>query len=344
MKKNKILEGLLYWFVSGMMLYFVFSYNYYDQQLRALIVIIATVISALLSLLINRVLIPSFLFRERNFLFFYLVLFSFLVTILLNYTFFYFIILNSALKFKIHALPGNRDVLLLLSGSYLVTLFASFTYFTKESNRRRMENERLMILKNEVETKLRETRLKYLKAQIHPHFLFNMLNNVYGLSIEKSPAAPEAILKLSELLEFLLYESERSRIKLSEEVRFINNYVSLEQIRYDNRLSFNITTEGNQEELEIAPLLLFPFVENAFKHSYHSEGGINISVLLRANSDYVLLEVKNSLGENLNRNRAGGIGLKNIEERLKTEYPGRYVLKAERTEREYSISLKINLH
>ncbi len=108
--------------------------------------------------------------------------------------------------------------------------------------------------------------LKLLKAQLHPHFLFNTLNNLYSHTLEFSPKSPEIVLKLSALLRFMIYESNVPKIPLTKEIELLQNYVSLEQLRYGDRLEMSISISGEIEKYQIAPLLLLPFLENAFKH------------------------------------------------------------------------------
>ncbi len=116
------------------------------------------------------------------------------------------------------------------------------------------------------ELKLKEAELKLLKAQIHPHFLFNTLNNLYGLTLEKSDEAPDLVLRLSDILDYILYRCDEKYVPLTEEINMIKNYLEIEKIRYSEKLSLETNFPDKTSAFKIAPLILLPFIENAFKH------------------------------------------------------------------------------
>lgn len=167
-----------------------------------------------------------------------------------------------------------------------------------------------------------ETELNFLKAQINPHFLFNTLNNIYSLARKKSDETPELILKLSKLFRFVLYETQSKKITISQEVQFLNDYIELEKVRYKDRLSVLFEYQIDNENTLIAPLILIPIVENAFKHGGSeaiSKGFIKI--FLKLNNNKLFFDVKNSFEkETINENQSG-IGLKNLKRQLELMYP-----------------------
>ncbi len=167
-----------------------------------------------------------------------------------------------------------------------------------------------------------ETELNFLKAQINPHFLFNTLNNIYSLSLKKSDEAPIVVLKLSKLLRFVLYETQNKTITIAKEIQFLNDYIELEKIRYNNRLTINFEYQADDMNALIAPLILVPFVENAFKHGASetiATGFIQINLHLKENE--LSFAVKNSFENDIDKGSNDGIGLKNLRRQLELLYP-----------------------
>jgi sensor histidine kinase YesM len=195
--------------------------------------------------------------------------------------------------------------------------------------------------------------LQLLKAQVHPHFLFNSLNNIYSFAIEGSPRAPEMIKKLSGLLHYMLYDCKKALVPLSKELNMIRDYISLEKIRYGDRLNLEVNipdipteTNGGAHTL-IAPLLLIPFVENSFKHGtskVQSKPKVILNITLK---DSILLfrliNTKPEKGTGITGVTNHGLGLKNVRKRLELIYPGLHELRISEQDINYSIMLKINL-
>ena len=165
-----------------------------------------------------------------------------------------------------------------------------------------------------------ETELKFLRNQTNPHFLFNTLNNIYALTRKKSDQAPEIVMKLSKLLRFMLYESGKGMITMAEEIRMINDYLDLERIRYNNRLNITFTQSIDQEQYPVAPLLLMPFVENAFKHGV-SETRFDsyVHMDLRLQQGMLTFTVENNR-EHEGNNSQHKIGLGNVRRQLELMY------------------------
>ncbi|WP_199121006.1 histidine kinase [Pedobacter sp. ASV28] len=192
-------------------------------------------------------------------------------------------------------------------------------------------------------------KLVLLQAQIHPHFLFNTLNNLYALSLNKSDDAPGVVLELAQILRHILYECNEGKISLARELEVIEKYIYLERIRYENRLEINFHIEGKTGEYQIEPLFLLPLVENAFKHGINrmEEGWITINVEVKhglfifkiANSKP--LEEHNQLQQ---KRRYGNIGLDNIKKRLKILYPKKHKLKIFSEPEDFIVILKIYMN
>lgn len=193
-----------------------------------------------------------------------------------------------------------------------------------------------------------DAELKLLKAQIHPHFLFNTLNNLYALTLQNSPKSSEVVLKLSNLLDYMLYECNVPRVPLTKEIKQIQNYIGLEQLRYDDRLEVAFTSTGNLANKQIPPLLILPFVENAFKHgvSMESEHAF-ITIDISVRGDVMSLKVENSKNEDEQSARQAsytkGIGLKNVRRRLDLLYNDNYDLQIFDEDDSFLVVLRLNL-
>lgn len=199
--------------------------------------------------------------------------------------------------------------------------------------------------KNLIRQKL-EAELRFLRAQTNPHFLFNTLNNIYALARKKSELTADAVMRLSKLLRFMLYESGRKRISLADEMKVLEDYVELQKIRYDERLTIYFEGEIDDEKQHIAPLILLPFIENAFKHGA-SEARLRayIHIILRLEKGMLYFSVENSK-EPGNRPVAGpdgNIGYANVQRQLELIYR-EYDLKTDNTEERYLVELTINLN
>jgi LytS/YehU family sensor histidine kinase len=190
-----------------------------------------------------------------------------------------------------------------------------------------------------------EAELKFLKAQIHPHFLFNTMNNLYTLSLKQSKKVPEIIEKLSDLLRYMAYEVSHPRVALADEIEQLKNYMALEKLRYGDKLELSFTVNGKIDEVKIAPLLLLPFVENSFKHGVSGKLGSSwITISLLIDQDRLHFKVENSQPTGIN-DEAGytkGIGLKNVKRRLELIYKDQYDLRIV-NEDTHLVVLKIKL-
>ena len=170
-----------------------------------------------------------------------------------------------------------------------------------------------------------ETELKYLKAQINPHFLFNGLNTIFGFINKNNQQAKDALLQFSDLLRYNLYEADVDKIDLVKEAGYIENYVAIQRARSDSNLKINLTIDIKDNEVKIAPLLFVPFIENAFKYASRDENNDNlIKISLVQEKDIILFECKNSFENSASENK--GIGLQNVKRRLDLLYKDLYIL------------------
>ena len=189
-----------------------------------------------------------------------------------------------------------------------------------------------------------ETELKFLRAQINPHFLFNTLNNIYALARKKSDSTPDVVLKLSKLLRFMLYESGNRFISIADELKVLEDYIELEKIRFNQRLKLTIVKSIDDETQKIAPLILLPFVDNAFKHGVSEtrfDSFINIRIQLEQGR--LQLMVENSKENTEGTDNGGQIGLRNVQRQLELMYPDHQLVILDEPAI-FRITLTINLH
>jgi LytS/YehU family sensor histidine kinase len=194
-----------------------------------------------------------------------------------------------------------------------------------------------------------ETELMFLKTQISPHFFFNTLNNIYSLAIEKSDKTPKIILKLSDLMRYLLYETKPKRQRLEKEIMCIQDYLDLERIRYGENLEINMDISGDISDKKIAPILLLSFVENSIKHGANKNiGKIKIDIDFQIKEDFLYFKISNPIPaiskyQNSIENQ-GGIGLDNVKKRLALGYKkNQYKLDIEQNEKLYIVNFKIKV-
>lgn len=194
----------------------------------------------------------------------------------------------------------------------------------------------------EKEKQYLETELNFLKTQINPHFFFNTLNNLYSLTLKKSDLAPEVVLKLSDLMSYMLYESNTPKTPLDKEISYLRNYIDVERLRFGQRLEVSFEVSGPTEQAHIPPMILILFVENSFKHgTRHIIHNLTISITLQVTDGYLYFEVKNPVGQNPSGSEQAGIGLKNAIRRLDLLYGEQYTLNTQIENNTYIASLKI---
>lgn len=185
--------------------------------------------------------------------------------------------------------------------------------------------------------------LQLLKAQVHPHFLFNTLNNIYSFSLEDSPKTPELILKLSSLLSYMLYDCKIEEVRLEKELDIMKNYIDLEKERYGTKIDISWSVEGEIRDKFISPLLILPFLENAFKHGASEQIGkpwLGVDISVKHNT--LRCKIANSKDENVPHSQ-NGIGINNVKKRLEFIYPGNHELKINDEGNFFVVSLVVRL-
>ncbi|HTD99408.1 MAG TPA: sensor histidine kinase [Mucilaginibacter sp.] len=224
-------------------------------------------------------------------------------------------------------------------GSALTSIFFLFLstalkfgidWFLNERIQRDLENQRL------------SAELAFLKSQINPHFLFNSLNSIYSLAYQKSDTTPEAILKLSEIMRYMLYESNDNKVELSKELQYLQNYIDLQKIRFGNKAFVDFKITGEVGGQKIVPLLLIAFIENAFKHGVANDPEAPIRLLINLDGTKLHFYMENKK-HTMNRDTEGGIGLNNVKRRLDLLYPGKYTLDIKDDPNMYTCELSLVL-
>lgn len=205
------------------------------------------------------------------------------------------------------------------------------------------------LIRSNIERQLREARaataqsrseLQLLQSQLSPHFLFNTLNNLYGISITQQEKVPGLLLKLADLLRYAVYDTKEMFVPVEDEIAYINNYIDFEKIRIGSRLVLNAAING--EGIKIAPMLLIVFIENAFKHAKNSaDERIFIDILLKVEDSRLLFNIRNSKGVAEDACKSSGLGLVNVKKRLELLYPEQYQLEIQATEAFYEVTLKL---
>ncbi|MFT3826684.1 MAG: histidine kinase [Chitinophagaceae bacterium] len=200
--------------------------------------------------------------------------------------------------------------------SYISCLFGLLVYFimaSQKAERERKETEKAKV----------QAELSFLRSQVNPHFLFNTINDIYALTYQKSDLAPEALLKLSGILRYMLYEGNRDLVSLQKELEYMEDYIALQRIGHKDQLQLLTNIEGDAGNQQIAPLLLIPFIENIFKHGVLDDPANPARLHITITPQQLTLECSN-LVKKQQKDAVSGIGLHNVERRLQLLYPGKH--------------------
>jgi len=241
-----------------------------------------------------------------------------------------------------NASPITKTLPFIILGVFFVVLIVVTLSLILHNYKSIVKNEDLKNKILQTQLQLKEQELKLLKMQIHPHFLFNSLNTIYGFALKKGEETPKMILKLSNLLDYILYQIEKPSVSLENEIYHLQDYISLEKLRFHDTLQVNLIKESAAENINIAPMMLIPFVENSFKHGAIVNGVLVINILIKKIDNTILFEVENSIIEK--SKSEGGIGLENIQKRLKMLYPNAHTLEINENDQRFKVSLTLQLN
>jgi LytS/YehU family sensor histidine kinase len=283
-------------------------------------------------------LIPKYLFKQKFLAYILVILVTLVIPCIIVDLYYYFVV---SVVQNWHHRPE-----LIFSRGMWVPLFPLLTgiaigisirlakeWARNEKERRELQGEKLL------------SELAFLKSQINPHFLFNTLNNICSLARKKSDATEPAIIKLSQIMRYMITDSTQEKVGLEEEVDYLNNFIELQKIRLADKVDIRFVIEGDLSAIQLEPLLLIPFVENAFKHGVSYNGKSRISIELKTDSGELSFMVENSkpsVKDTLKLEQAG-IGLKNVSRRLELLYPGKHQLEIRDSESLYYVMLKIKI-
>lgn len=236
-------------------------------------------------------------------------------------------------KVKYQELPMYMVNRIFLAGFFLVSsciIKFAVDWFSNERIQRNLESEK------------KDMELQFLKSQLNPHFLFNSLNNIYSLAYQKSDKTADAILKLSEIMRYMIYESNDSWVSLDKEVEYVQSYIELQKLRFKDGAAVEMSINGEIDGQKIVPLILISFVENAFKHGVANDPADPIKINLIANQKILHFSVSNKKNTT-NKDAIGGVGLNNVERRLQLLYPERHKLNIVNTADHYTTELMLDL-
>ncbi len=331
--KNRWWQHLLFWAAALLILFNIFKSSGSVEKIDVIYTFLFLLPIVCIVYLNLYLAVPRFLKRER-YLFYTLI---FLV-LLSGGALFLYLLFGSWIDW---ILPGfyfisyyNLPVLMIYTGSFLL-----LTTLLK------LSRSWFMLLRLERLTTTHQ--LQALQSQINPHFLLNSLQSIYALSLAKSDKTPEVILQLSQILKYTLYETGQATVKLQKEIGMIKDYVGMYRHRVDpGRTKISLELRGDPGELQIAPMLLIPFIENSFKHGLlgNQDRGF-VDIHLDISTDKLLFEVHNSFGASgtLELESKGGIGIQNTRQRLELLYPGKHKLDIDTSDDTFRVYLSLEL-
>ena len=336
---------IAFWILVACFYFFMFSWNSAFREATIIFSAGLLPVAILLTYFFNNFLVPRYLWEKRYGLFFLYSLFTLLTGVWLSFLIVFYAlihILNNKAMIDPSVLHPELQV---ISLNFIVFLAIAVKQIKRAFFIQQEKNE-LERKKLSTELKLKEAELKLLKAQIHPHFLFNTLNNLYGLTIEKSDEAPGLVLRLSDILDYILYRCNEKKVLLFDEILNLENYIEIEKLRYSEKLSITTDFPKETNNLQIAPLLLLPFVENAFKHGVsNNPGTAQITCSLKTRHTSMVFKIENSKNpaQPHIKSLSKGIGLSNVKKRLELLYPRKYKLEIDEKETTFSVTLALEL-
>ncbi len=221
--------------------------------------------------------------------------------------------------------------------SFMVTLAASLVY---GSSIRHEKREKLL---RELERQQITSNMQLLKSQLSPHFLFNAMNSLYSLSLKKSDKLPETILTMSDLLRYVTYDSNENMVNVKKEINYLQDYIKLQQLRLSPESVINLKVDNQNEQAEIAPMILVPFLENAFKHGVDTEGIVNIDCHITITNKLIEFHIENKKYTGNQKDKVHGIGIQNVKNRLYLVYGSKCSLDIDDAGEMYVVNLKIKL-
>jgi len=335
----RILQHILFWILSFLILVRFFNTSNQVEKIDVIYTLIFHV-SLLTGVYINLLVLIPYLLRKKKYL-----LYSLLLVVTIAGTSGFNLITFD--KWIDYVLPGYYFISFYDFADILkfVVIYISLTTLLKLSKGWFMlveANQQLM----KIEQEKTKTELLALRSQINPHFLFNSLNSIYSLAMKGSKKTPKIILLLSDLMRYMLYETNEELVPLKKEIQYLENYIELQKLRTEENANITFQMNGKADDQEIAPLIFLPFVENGFKHGIKGEtSGGYVNINFHISEGTASMEITNNKGtvDEVEKNELKGIGLANARRRLELSYPGKHELDIMDTDDVFKVKLKIEL-
>lgn len=336
-KSGQLLLHIVFWII--VLLFFTYFFGFESNDFNyvlsySLCLMPITIATTYVS---TYKLIPDYLVTKQYLRFGLYSLYTFIIsTYLIIVSIFFGLIFLSQFKYE-NMPPISRNIFFVMLAVFTIVIVVSAFKLLKLNLKQSKKAQLLETKILETQLLLKEQELNYLKMQIHPHFLFNTLNTMYGFALKKADETPDMILKLSNLLDYLLYQVDKPFVLLSEEINHIEDYIELEKIRFNDRLNIKFNVSNYNKNITIAPMLLLPFIENSFKHGTTESGFLNINIELITDENSITFKIENtSTKQTVLKN---GIGLKNIKKRLEMLYKDLHELKISNEETKFRVEL-----
>jgi len=331
LQNKRLLTHLIFWTVHTVFTFFAYDLPYYDPNAPFwfIIVYLTSQLSTLLYFYTNySIVVPRLLLKKKPL--------AYAFTILLCVALY---ILSKALIWN-----GFKFI----DGYFLQdqkggVVFASIFYYIISTafgmhDHWQHSQQKTIRLQQEVN----ETELLYLKSQMSPHFLFNTLNNIYGLSLNNDPQTSHSISQLKDLMIYIEKFESGDKISFDQEIHYLNSFIALNRLRHVVMVDFEITKPTDSNISTIEPMIFLPFIENAFKHG-EIKAESTISIYLEYSLNKVLFTIKNKISPYKRKDHVGGIGIKNIKRRLELLYPHAHELKIDETESFFTVDLTMHI-
>ncbi len=336
-------QGLL---CAGILLFFTFYFGITLTNLApaftfGLFLLPVTFITANV---FSKRLIPNYLITEKYFQFGLYSVYTIIISVFfIVISCFYGLIITDSLVNLEREFLATKNLYLIIIGVYMVVLVVSLFAVYRESFKINLKNQELQYALLDGQLQLKKEELSYLKMQIHPHFLFNTLNTIYGSAISQRKSTPDLILKLSNLLDYILYQTKKSLVPLNQEIDHLKDYIALEELRHGKNLEVKTSFPKRSDDILIPPMLLLPFLENSFKHGKGYDKAAFIDLAIETENDTISFSLKNSFEKAVEPKSedSSGIGLANIKKRLNLIYPDAHELRIEPGKGIYEVKLKL---
>jgi sensor histidine kinase YesM len=335
-KKHVFIIHLLFWITIVIIPYFFFTFGPFRWSPENVYFLLQHIFNVIVFYLVYFVLIPFVLHRKsiRQMVWYsisFILVMSFIKFILNPFVKDY---LGAFQKFQLDIF---RQILYPTFWTVMYSFYSVIIYLAIEWYKERRIRYELIKEKQQGEIDL-------LKSQVNPHFLMNTLNNLYSLVYQGSKQSGEAILKLSDLMRYMLYDTHSDRVSLENEIKYLNSFIELQMLRSSNKDLVDFQISGDPRGKLIAPMLLIPFVENAFKHGNKNLPGMGITIRLGIDQKDIIFEVENiKASKSVQKISESGIGLQNIQKRLELQYPGKHNLEITDAIDHFYIQLKLTL-